>query len=617
MADEKIRLVLSTDGVQDIKALEERFEELAQSLGVSDYAFEKVTEQAEAAKTKIEAVAVVAENATQKIENLAQASTAAGNSIGTVNGTASTASTTVKDLANSMGQAAGAEVVGSKGAGGLSAAMKGLSTGGLAAAIGSVGRLAAGIGTGGLLAIALNEAKDYAIDYGLKLLELATDIEEKVEPKLGEVTSALNEQTTEVKRLREEYDKLIASEDTSFLNRSKLKNITEDLADAEKRLADEKAAQKAGKEADENVGVIETEKVKSQQQSYKERFVDTGEEKDLKKQLKMDLARSQPEISNADAEMAGVKDNWEFRDMYGELSADKQTGMAQHWLNRASADQKQDFRRSGKAKLQQQAEKEQEETVNDILSRLKNAKTIEEIDKAYQDLAAISPTQAKKLRDYHVQRIESEALDKEVEESSVKMKEQRSEREKGVAETRKEVRNMDKVFGAYNKLNNKANTDAERAQAKTDKQQASADKKEKTQAEKEEEKRQVIRDKVLEKTGITPEGLAVERQNAATGNSKQAQAARQKVAQTQEQTLLNRFQHDGMTAEQAKKTTDEIGKIGKDIVQTMLRTGQMDLTMFKQLHLTAKGQELQRQRAMQEMRAGIRQPGFQGGNQAR
>jgi hypothetical protein len=560
MADEKIRLVLSTDGVQDIKALEQRFEELAQAMGLSDYAFENVTDKAEKTKKK------------------------------------------VKELDDTLGEAAGEKTGKGRGLGGFAYAMQDLAQGGFPAILNNVQQLVTGVGLGAGLAGALQLAGVGIFVFGEKLIKLSGIIDESVKPKLGEVSDELIRQTAEVKRLKEEYDKLIESEDTSFANRSKLRNVTEDLADAEKRLADEKAAQKAGKEADENVGMIEAERVKKQQESFKEKYVDTGELKNLKKEMLSNLSKQQPQFSEDEAALAGLKMSDEFTMRNAGKSGKAREDAARDMLAVAKPYERERYIQQGKATAMAATDKEQQETVNDILARMQNAKTIDDINKAYQDMAAIVPEQAAQLRDYHIQKLQSDEADKAVEDSIEKMKESRIVREKKAAAQTQAFARMGRMLATGQRVEEAAEKKAERD-----------DKANEKLAEREEKKRVEIRDRAMDRMGVTPEGLAVQRQNAAVGTSRSAQVARQNTGQQQEQALLAKFQNDGMTAEQAKKTTEEIKEIGTDIVRTMMRTGEMDLTMFKQLQLTARGQEMSRLRAMQEMQAGNRKPGFQGG----
>lgn len=628
MADEKIRLVLSTSGGQDVKDLEKHFVDLAEALGVTDIEFEKVTEDADNAKKKVvefsesldvadnklEDVATEAHNAKVQLEDLARTTGATGNALDDVGVKSERAKTKVKDLGEGMETATGTKGSGGRGLGGFAYAMQDLAQGGFPAVLNNVQQLAAGVGLGAGLAGALQLAGVGIFVFGEKLVKLSGLIDESIKPKLGDLTSELNKQAAEVKRLKDEYDKLIESEELTLANRAKLRNVTEDLTQAEAKLAEEKAAASALEKADKQQGVELDEKTKGQKQSFKEKFVDTGQMPKLKQELMRSELEKNPDLTDGEIRKRM------FEVMANENGTTTKEAEAQYYgagLNLSpealAASQKntnKKYKEAARQQLQSERGEDAKTRVGRILDAFQNAKTQDELDKAFQELAQISPARANELREYHTQRLESEALDEEVEKSSSMMKEQRASRDKEKANSIKSIGNMDKVFGAYNKLNNKANTDAEKARAREDK-------KERTQEQKDEDKRQDIRDKAMERMGVTPEGLAVQRQNSAVGNSKSAQSARQNTAQQQEQALLQRFQNDGMTAEQAKKTTDEIGKIGKDIVQTMLRTGAMDLTMFKQLQMTAKGQELQRMKAMQEMRAGIRQPGFQGGNQAR
>lgn len=563
MADEKIRLVLSTDGVQDIKALEQRFEELAQAMGLSDYAFENVTDKAEKTKKK------------------------------------------VQELDGSLDEATGKKSSGGRGISGFAYAMQDLSQGGWPAILNNIQQLAAGVGLGAGVAGAAQLAAVAVVSFRDELDKLI--YKTKDFPKtLGEVTTSLQKETTAVENLRKEYDELLKSEELTITKRTRLRTVTEELSDAEKRLTDEKAAMAALNDADQSVGEEEKVKVDSQKQSFKESIVDTGKLRGLKQELLRSELEKNPEITKEDIreEMFGV--------MAQEAGTTIKEAKAQYYgagqnLSPAALFQSQQntekkYGEEARQRIQTRRGESAKERVGRILDAFKNAKTQDELDKAFQELAQISPQRANELRDYHQQRIESEALDKEVDDSSEKMKEQRTVREKKAAAQTQSFGRMGRMLAT-----------GQRVEEAAEKKAGRDDKADERLAEREEKKRVEIRDKAMERMGVTPEGLAVQRQNAGAGTSRAAQVARQNTGQQQEQALLARFKNDGMTAEQAKKTTEEIKNIGADIVRTMVRTGEMDLTMFKQLQLTARGQEMSRQRAMQEMQAGIRKPGFQGG----
>ena len=200
-------------------------------------------------------------------------------------------------------------------------------------------------------------------------------------------------------------------------------------------------------------------------------------------------------------------------------------------------------------------------------------------------MAQISPAAANELRQYHLARLESEELDRQVEASIGGMQEARAAREKKLAENTKQINNMKRFFSATEQAGRKDDAKAKAAQQEKDK------------AEKAEEQRVKIRDQVMERNGMTPEGLAMQRQNAGVGATAAANRNRAGMANNQQQQMEAEFRRQGMTAEEAKKTTQEVMKAGDNIVRTMVQNGRLTLNRFKQIEMTQN--ELMRMMAEQ------------------
>jgi hypothetical protein len=397
--------------------------------------------------------------------------------------------------------------------------------------------------------------------------------------------SAIGKQTAEVDRLKKEYEKLKDVDKDTFANRAKLITVTEDLKVAEEALRKEKEAMRAFEDAEKNVGEGETEKVRRQQQSFKELIVETGRLKALRDQMMADASRQEEPISDDEAALAGAKAGDSFQNAKGGYAPEDHNALAASIYNRATDDKKQEMRQRGRAAIQQQREQEQKERVGGILDKMQNAKTEEELNEAFEEMAQISPAAANELRQYHQARLESEELDRQVEASIGGMQEARAAREKKLAENTKQINNMKRFFAATEQAGRKDDAKAKAAQQEKDK------------AEKAEEQRVKLRDQYMERNGMTPEGLAIQRQNAGVGATAAANRNRAGMANSQQQQMEADFRRQGMTAEEAKKTTQEVMRAGDNIVRTMVQNGRLTLNRFKQIEMTQN--ELMRMMAEQ------------------
>jgi len=535
MADEKIRLVLNVTGVQDVKQLKQEMEDLAMALGVVDANFEKLDNNTPQVPKNLDKVKKGGSEAAAALLDLSYMLDDVQYGFrGVVNN--------IPNFAQKMGLGAGVA------------------------------------GVAGIAAVAINQLITYSADY-LESIK-------KIDPKIGELTSTIGKQTAEVERLKKEYEKLKDVDKDTFTNRAKLITVTEDLREAEESLRKEKEAMRAFEEAEKNVGEEETEKVKRQQQSFKELIVETGRLKTLRDQMMQDVSRKEDTpISDDAAAIAGAKAGDSFQNAKGGYKPEDYNNLAASIYNRATDDKKLEMRQRGVAIIQQQRIQDQKERVGSILDRMQNAKTEEDLNKAYEEMAQISPAAANELRIYHQQRLASEELDKELEGSVDGMREARAAREQKLAEGTKQINNMKRVFGAYVQAGKKDDAKAKAVQQEADK------------AQKAEVQRQQMRDRALAQNNLTPEGLATQRQNSGVGATAAANRNRNAMGNNQERQLNDLFRRQGMSEEESKKTTQEVMRSGDNIVRTMIQNGQLTLNRFKQIEMTQ--QEIMRQMAQQ------------------
>jgi hypothetical protein len=242
---------------------------------------------------------------------------------------------------------------------------------------------------------------------------------DKVSSKLKELADNIKAEEEAITLQKKAIDELGKSNSTRIEDIIKLQTATEDLKITEADLAKDRAAQKALEDADANIGETEKENVASQKQSFKERFADTGELKTLKTDLMRDAAKASPDLT----EKAIQERNSAIMKKEGEIDFVTPHGQV------VSADRKK-FRQRAIAELQNEGYQDNSKRVGAIIAAMQNAKTIEELDTAFNDMAQFSPENAKKLKDYHQTRIISEQTDKEVDKSIEQMKLQKANRGK-------------------------------------------------------------------------------------------------------------------------------------------------------------------------------------------
>lgn len=242
---------------------------------------------------------------------------------------------------------------------------------------------------------------------------------DKISAKLKELADNIKAEEEAIALQKKAIDELGKSNSTRIGDIIKLQKATEDLKITESELANDRAAQKALEDADANIGETEKEDVASQKQSFKERFTDTGELKALKTDLMRDAAKAGPDLT----EKAIQQRNSAIMKKEGEVDFVTPQGVV------VSADRKK-FRQQAIAELQGEGYQDNSKRVGAIIAAMQNAKTIEELNTAFNDMAEFSPENAKKLKEYHQTRIISEQTDKEVDKSIEQMKTQRANRGK-------------------------------------------------------------------------------------------------------------------------------------------------------------------------------------------
>lgn len=283
---------------------------------------------------------------------------------------------------------------------------------------------------------------------------------DKVSSKLKELADNIKAEEEAISLQKKAIDELGKSNSTRIEDIIKLQTAAEDLKITEAELAKDRAAQKALEDADANIGETEKEKVASQKQSFKERFTDTGELKALKTDLMRDAAKAGPGLTDKEIELRNSEIIKRKGLNVNEFVTD--SGVV------VPATDRKMFRNQAMAELQNERQQDTTKRVGAIIAAMQNAKTIEELNTAFNEMAEFSPENAKKLKDYHQTRIVSEQTDKEVDKSIEQMKLQRANRGKD-----EKSLNSAMAFGPNRKtlddaMDAKANTERALGVKKTD-----------------------------------------------------------------------------------------------------------------------------------------------------
>jgi len=546
--DEKIRLTLQVNGVADVKALEQEMRDLAEAFGAADVKIEKAGDTAKRAKKPLEELGESAKGGGRGLSNFAYA---------------------VQDL----------------------------SQGGLGAVLNNVQQLAMGMGLGAGVAGGAQLALTGVLAFRGQLEKLL-EITKPTVKNLEEFASANGALTKRVTELKKEIDELAKSETDRAENLVKLRSRTSDLANEQERLNKANAAAAEAEKLRNNPGTAETTEAQSRAQSFKESVTDTGKGADFTKRLvEAEQEKARAGITPERA-FERLMDNPERRAEYNELRRDRtdengaviSKGLSE---DAAKNEMMKNFGNGLMLEMQDKANESGRMIAEGIIKGLANPKDTAENDKAFAGLRQTLPGDAAALRGYHQERLQSEALDAEVDASSATMRDQRLTREAKEAREQKAAQ-------------------AARAAEMDARQKAAAAARVEKQAQEAEEQRVKLRDRVMSQNGLTPEGMAAQRQNAGVGATAAANRNRSAMANDQQRQLQAEFRRQGMAEKDAAKTTQEVMTAGDKIVRAMIQNGQATLNRFKQIELTqAELARMMAQQAAQQAAGQVGMPGRQ------
>lgn len=260
----------------------------------------------------------------------------------------------------------------------------------------------AGVGLAGVVSLA---STAFAV-LGPKILELVEGLEtKKVKEKIGDLVGSFADLTSKIEGMKKSLDELEKSEDTSIVNILKAKSATEELTQAETDLEaarENAAAAKAAREKQTDAGA---QALNERKEAYKESAVDFGQGK---------AAQQDTLASLYDANMKGFDPKKQSLLEYGKKYGVKPGNEVAHFKAQramANPDEAQmtdkdalesimndnGFDQKGIAAAQQKAQELSEKQRDEIFGQLEKAKTLEEFDEALRKLAEVNPKLAAQI----------------------------------------------------------------------------------------------------------------------------------------------------------------------------------------------------------------------------
>ena len=616
MADERIRLVLDVTGVQDMALLKETLAEVTQALGATDSKLEEVTDSAREAADAIDEV---------------NAATGGGGAGGGGAG------------GGGGGRAGGRR---SRRGGGGKDGKQGNGNAGLAQAMMQIGyaaddiqygfrgivnnvpmlvqSLGLGMGVAGAIQIVAVVANQYA-DEIEKLIVGKKKFKDTIETLFDPMRSMAERiefQKKELEELGKKY-KLTTEELNKY--RAGLVNVQQQ----EKELADQRAAQKAAETNAEDKGVADKEKLSKYKAAFDETVTQQGEGKKAQDDLAAGLYRRQ--MADAEREMSDddllklMESDANFRESVErsegkylpkrEAVGGQAVTFSEAEIRSAKLTAARTLNKERVVALSNKAREDSKRMAADIIGRMINAKTVEEYNEAFAQLAEISPELAQRIAQQYQWNVADEDFEKDI----VKTRES--------AEKRREITSRIQGPGLDTTAEERDQANARAKETAAGREKAAEDKKNEQTAKSNAEKRKresEIRDAAVDRAGeqymqqmgMNPLGLYQESYNSVQGRSERSNQARQQAAIQQRDALANRMSRDtGMPIEDARRFSSEVLRQGERAAMELQRTGQITVNGFGRLAYTARANARAIDNIMRQMNN--QNPAWQGGNRPR
>ena len=288
--------------------------------------------------------------------------------------------------------------------------------------------IARAFGLGAGLAGVVSLASTAFATLGPKVLELIEGLEtKKVKEKIGDLVGSFSDLSTKVEGLKKSLDELKKSEDTSIVNILKAKSATEELTQAETDLEaarENAAAAKAAREKQTDAGA---QALNERKEAYRESAVDFGQGKAAQQDTFKALYDAN--MGESDLEESAIKEygkkhklkpgdevNHLFKAYGKSIGLKPKMGttesdyfIQQHALENPDAPRmtkteatvsllkEGGFYQTGLASAQLKAQELSERQRDEIFGQLEKAKTLEEFDEALRKLAEVNPKLAAQI----------------------------------------------------------------------------------------------------------------------------------------------------------------------------------------------------------------------------
>lgn len=221
----------------------------------------------------------------------------------------------------------------------------------------------------------------------------------KVKESLKELTDAIKAEEEAVKRQKSQVDKLGESNSKRIEDILKLKQATESLEEAEKKLAENRKNAKATEDADKNAGVLADEELNRQKEIVKSVITDAGLQKQVRDELTKQVERTIPEIGGESIDKESRRIASERVPFFAKMQPDRQNKIAET------------FRGQALATLQTGRNEQIQQSVQSIFGGLINPANQGELDQAMQSLDQLLPGVSRELREVYRFDRENEAFE--------------------------------------------------------------------------------------------------------------------------------------------------------------------------------------------------------------
>lgn len=614
MADEKIRLTLDVSGVQDVNALKQAMEDLADALGVVDHKFD---DMGGAAIDAADAIVDLGD----AVDSALGGGGPGGGGAGGGGGGGGRAPGGGGAGGGGGGRAGGGGRRGGGGAGGggggkaRAGGMNGMGLLNLAYAIDDVQYGLRGVmnnlpsvvaafgGSAGLGAAAMIGA--VAIQTLMDKFPELLKYFEKTTEKVGNLADPLNKFKDNLEQIKKRVEELAKAEYDEAGAVGELLRLRKQQEILEEQIADRKKNQAAAEKIGKAEGKVADELKADKATAFNQAITEAGFGKQVTEELQKNILKEMQKGVTDDSIKDLIKKL--YKSEIGALvEANSLTvkGETIYTMTNEQATEKvvNKYREKVRNDMLEQLKERSRQEAGNILGNLTSPDNMDEQSAAFGQFARFLPGFAGQVENRFQanKQAKADAKAKMEADKQAAIGPTRAMFEDNALREQEKAQRLAEINDKRTAAQKKRDHDDMVNQAENDWEQwARAD-----------DRRVAIRDKVMERGNINPLDLAIQAQNAVIGRGKQAEQARAANRQAQNQQLQAMFMENGMEAAEAKKTAAEVMQASNRAIQSQLQANRVIINSFGQLQ--ANVQQLMRE--MQKQQAGgQRQPRFQGG----